>query len=241
MKCTKYQKTSILLFVGISFLFSGCSIIGLGIGTAVDASRSKMDSFGANEVSKINNKSKIVVHKKDSTLVSGKLVGTSQISQQNYDEAYKKFLKHDHVQISELFPDIGDSLEIIYKDPHHFESYGLFVGFDHNNILYSNYKGDRIFQVSYDTLYTSIKYKENELDFIYIKGLINHGRIPTLLEINLLFEDIKTIQIPANEIDKILTKNKRNGKIIGFSAGLVIDAIIVVIGIKGMQNISISL
>jgi len=227
----------ILLMIGINLLMNSCSLIGIGIGAAADGSKPKEYSIGANHVNKIKNKSKVIIHKKDGTQINGKFVGTSQIAQQDYAEEYEKFKKNNHNKRSKFFPDIGDSLMIIFKDAN-LEFYGLFLGFDYDQIIYSDLTGDRIFNIIYDTSYTSILYKEKYLDYIYIKELIYYGRIPTLLAINLLVNDTSTLFIPANDIDKIISKNKRNAKFKGLGIGLVIDAIIFVIVMSSMPIIS---
>ncbi len=237
MDATKHIKNLILFLIGISFLFSGCSIIGLGIGAAVDASKPKTVSIDPNEVNKIKNNSEITVHKKDGAHISGKFTGSSQLSPKEYVEEYKKFKKKNSIKSLEFFPDLGDSLTIIYKDTH-IELHGFFIGFDHDKIWYSNNKGDAMFNVKYDTSYTSIKYKGYELDYIYIKKLINNGMVPTLLVINLLMSNSSTLNISAYDIEKILAQNKRKAKYIGLGVGLTIDAIISVLIISSGPLIS---
>ena len=110
MKTKNLLKISLLLFVIAEFLLSSCSVIGLGIGAAIDGSKpkSKMVSIGANEVNKINNKRNITIHKKDSMQLHGKYTGISQVSQQDYAVEYKKFKEQNKEY--QFLPELGDSI-----------------------------------------------------------------------------------------------------------------------------------
>ena len=236
MKTKNLLKISLLLFVIAEFLLSSCSVIGLCVGAAVDGSKPKKVSIGANEVNKIKNKSNITIHKKDSTLLHGKYAGISQVSQQDYAVVYKNFKEQNKEY--QFLPSLGDSIKINYTEPH-FEQNGLFMGFGNNKIWFSNLEGNNKFIVI-DTSYATVQLKGNDMDYHNIKRLMNNYIIPVNTTINLQVDDESIQCIPLYEITGIITKNKRNAKFIGLGAGLAIDAIIAVLAIQSMQSMNFS-
>ncbi len=216
MKTKKLLKVSIFLFVIAELLVSSCSVIGLGVGVAIDSSKPKKVSIGANEVSKIQNKSNITIHKKDSTKLHVKYAGVSRVSQQDYAVEYRKFKEMNKEY--QFLPDIGDSIKIIYKEPH-FKRNGLFMGFGNNKIWFSNLEGNNEFIVYIDTSYATVRFKGNDMDYYNIKRLMNNYIIPVNTMIKLQVDDESIQYIPLYEITRIIKKNKRNAKFIGLGAG----------------------
>ena len=177
MKTKNLLKISLLLFVIAEFLLSSCSVIGLGIGAAIDGSKpkSKMVSIGANEVNKINNKRNITIHKKDSMQLHGKYTGISQVSQQDYAVEYKKFKEQNKEY--QFLPELGDSIKINYTETN-LEVNGLFMGFGNNKIWFSNLEGNNKFMVDLDASYVTVQLKGNDMDYHSIKRLMNNYIIP---------------------------------------------------------------
>lgn len=233
MKTINLLKISLLLFVIAEFLLSSCSVIGLGIGAAVDGSKPKRVSIGANEVNKIDNKSNVTIHKKDGTQLYGKYAGISQVSQQDYAIEYKKFKEQNKEY--QFLPEPGDSIKINYTETH-FEVNGLFMGFGNNKIWFSNLEGNNKFTADLDTSYATVQLKGNDMDYQNIKRLMNNYIIPVNTTINLRCDDRSIQYIPLYEVAGIIITNKRNAKFIGLGAGLAIDAIIAVMAVKSAQS-----
>jgi hypothetical protein len=217
------------LILGVAMLSSGCSVVGLGVGAAIDDARSK-EEFSNSELSKVKAGSNAIVILNDGTMVAGKFGGVEDKPEEEYLGEYDKFREENGPQV--YLPGIGDTLRIIsvdgYQGPHRFE------GFDYarKNILAEELGS--LEKREYPLRYLSEinnRYGESatgeELRF-----LLSHAEFPLKNRIRIL-GDAETRYIDAGDINSIEQhmSGKRHAKWIGLGIGLAIDITAIIVAL----------
>ena len=108
------RKINLLLILmsglGLVFLFSGCSIIGFGLGAAGDASTPKYKNVSISQIGELKTNDKIELALKNGSLIQGKYAGQTFIEVEGYSEKYEKSRNQLRGRI--VLPEIGDSVRV---------------------------------------------------------------------------------------------------------------------------------
>ena len=239
----------IVLFVitaGIVVSTSGCSLMGLGIGTLIDYSRPDSLCIPGWKVDTLKPDKKIKITFQDGAQLKAKYRGVERFPQNEYAQRYN--LSREKSLPDVVLPPLGDTIGITQMSGESIER--EFLGFDYR-YQPTETKGAKE-SSPFTPVLVSVKVKENAVaqnlsSAIFIKvsdskgnvleggvleRLAMEGKIPFLSAISLETSDSMML-IPREKIFEIERKNSKNAKWIGLGIGGVFDvtAIILLIAI----------
>jgi hypothetical protein len=221
------QKTVIIIFVlclSSLILFKACSLIGLGIGSIIDASSVKeTKNIDAWKVKELKRGTRVIAVFKDGREMEGKFLGVKQASFEEYAQRYQKFRNNFPENL--YLPDIGDTITLITTRDVRYDV--TFVAFEYEAILIRMTDAEKS-TLAHLRLFKSIdNRKGNVLAVDTLKSLFSQNKIPLLSFMEI--EDINgKYQIGLEEIQYIsFTTSKNSGKITGFIIGLTIDCVLI--------------
>lgn len=210
-----------ILIAAATILLNGCSIIGLGIGAAIDASNPDQVNMPVGNVKTVKPGTKIIIVLKDSTQISGKYIGIEHVTEEVYAERYSK----SRYQLLEkvTLPALGDSLKITFVtsvNPFECE----FLGFDYDVIWLRFAAATNPNAMHISKLISVTDSRGNALDLEATGELISESKIPLLSSIgvqgeagrkNIAMENVHQIQAQVGG---------KNGALICCLIGIAIDA-----------------
>ena len=213
--------------LGLVFLFSGCSIIGSGIGFGIGAVKDAHIPkykyiLPISQIGELKTNAKIELVHKNGSHINGKYAGRAFIELESYSEKYEKSLNQLRGRI--VLPQIGDSVKI--ELVHQFSNKYVirkFIGFDHRRILVQHNDGTGL--VAIENFKTMSDFKGNMLLKEAIINLIENGEVPCFSMI--LVKDKQTVhEILTEDISQIRILPYKRKKWIGLGVGLGVGAVI---------------
>lgn len=224
---TKNMMIISLAAVISSLLFSSCSLIGFGIGSAVDKKTPGSVNITLDHIDTLELEKRVEVIQNNGDTIYGRYNGLIPIYSHDFHS------KYDSIQIELAdkvkLPDLDDTLLISYNDDNALKKIGLFKGFESRKLWCKYTYGNMHFQISLDSIENITINNEYEIDSVQIKEIITEKTFPDFIhvDINLGMDNRNRIEIAS--INKVLIIDKRNRKFIGLGVGLAIDAIIAVL------------
>jgi len=244
---------SLLLLVTaiVIIQINNCSLIGFGIGSAID--KSKPDSVyvpgWGMEIVKPGKKIKVILN--DGQEVGGEYRGLYRASQEEYAERYTDFRKQKWDKLA--LPALGDSITILSKTG--LEGKYNFEGLDYQYlprkfeketdsrlvvpgyIIFIKQIGDTTSKIVF--LRVVDKIVDSSGNIVYgrtLERLASTGEIPFMSEIAIEDSTGRTL-IPTDRIYQIQVPNKKHAKWVGLGIGAAVDVSLIIIGIAmGSQD-----
>jgi hypothetical protein len=225
--------------LAICFL-SGCSAIGLGVGSSIDNATPKYSPLKQGELINIKKGKKLIIDLNDSTEISGKYDGLEKINSIEYEKKYR----YAQASLAGIvpFPQTGDSISAYYKSGAAIT--GVFVGFDQEPPCYpcstmikiQSAAGDYIGQEKLIYL-PYIKSAGDSIDTRIWCDLIGQYKIPMMSQ--LAVNDSNNIRfLPLESIENIQVENRRKKALTYGLIGLTVDLTLVglIIGISSSMS-----
>ncbi|HPN45201.1 MAG TPA: hypothetical protein PLP19_17040 [bacterium] len=223
---TCFSTMLLILLIVLIFLAAGCSMLGLGMGAAIDKRNPRSYSgtpIVYNKLQSLKPEKIITIVKKDSTVIIGKYLGLETLSTNAYDHyfsVYRKALTDEYT-----LPAIGDS--IVYFSWVEKRTINCrFSGFDYEALVIKNYNSDEQVKVELATIREMTDTFGNVTKSSTIRAIISRGRIP-LISVAKIESANDAILIPVHEIEEVNVSTNR-GKIIGLIIGILIDIPIII-------------
>jgi len=231
-----------------TMLSSGCSVVGLGVGMAIDNSHTKLSECGCGYI-KAETKATVCLH--DGSTVDGEFRGLEYKPEREYIDVYNDFREKNRSRT--YLPAIGDTLIIAMVDGnrglHRFEGFDYIRGLtsieqmEHGRIsscvcisareLRSREK--REFALS--NLFSVSGPDGQSVTGEVFRSLCSSTVFPLQSELSLI-SDGQPRHIDLDKIESIKVYEKRYAKWIGLGIGLVIDAAIIAIGVSLSESMS---
>jgi hypothetical protein len=208
----------LVLICNLIVLNSSCTFIGLAIGHSIDKKDKDPYEIKPIEIQQIDQGRLLTIHCKDGRTIEGKYRGTSQISQEHFQEQYSAFKDLYPNDLS--LPEIGDTMEIYYTQFKTTEK-SRFKALETDLIILDQLNMGRTF---------NLPIASNEI-FIYHnkKPFLpnNYIDIPRLTTIQIEETNNIELGIPVNEINIIKAHYRKNAQLTGSLIGLGVDVVII--------------
>ncbi len=227
-----YSFLSILILL----YFSGCTVMGLLVGSMIDKDNALVRHSKIEEIEKVEIDTLIEINLRDDQVIEGRFWGLEKIDSSEYIQRYNYFLAGQ--QNKTWFPAINDTIflydqygHLIKKDDRKF----IFSGFDFNSISLRSATGSDMMSMKLKEFELIVSKKRNIIKVHEIKDYLEKGILPLQSELvnktysgvqkfpmeNILMENILMIELP-----KPKTNNWRNG--LG-ALGFITDVVCIVI------------
>jgi len=246
----------IVLFViaaGTVVSTGGCSLMGLGVGAAVDHSRPDSLSIPGWKVDTLKPDNEIKITFQDGAQLNATYRGIERFPQNKYAQRYN--FSREQILPDVILPPLGDTIGITQKSGESIE--GEFLGFDYRYqptetkganesspftpVLVSiKVKEDAVAQNLSSTKFIKVSDSEgNVLEADVLERLATLGKIPFLSAISLENSD-RVMLISREKVFQIERKNSKNAKWIGLGIGTALDvtAIIIISSIFSFRDFS---
>ena len=235
---TKINLLKIVLLASIctSFLLNSCSLIGFGIGAAVDSKTPKTSNIYKNQIDtlEIGNKVEIILF--DGKKKYGKFGGIVEVYDQNFHREYNIIKNSLASQVN--MPNVNDTLLIFLSNEKNVGKLGLFKGFESGRLWYKHFYSNEYSDIELARIDNFIINYEYNVDSVQINDLIVKQTFPNFMHLKIDTHNKTSENLPLVAVSKIQITNKRNAKFIGLGVGLAIDVIISAMAIKSMQDMS---
>lgn len=222
------SKLALLIFAVATLALTGCSLIGLGVGAQIDASKPDQTTLPGWEVVTIKPGTAINVILKDGSWLSGKYSGLDRIPAEQYAAIY--FQAREQKLEGILLPALGDSIDIgksvvgLFKDSEK-NLEGTFEGFEHDRILIKLKERTGLSDVPLSLVTKIASDRSHIISGETIKRLIREGKIPVLSAIVVESDAGKTL-VAMDNVSQIEIPVKKRVASEGFITGAIIDAAI---------------
>lgn len=218
---------------------SGCSVIGFGMGSLIDASKPDSLIMRGDQVLNAKAGKEVVVLLKSGETVEGKFGGVKLLPAEEYSNRYNEYC--ERIADSQYLPHYGDTVDIVVASGQKLNR--RFAGFDYR-ISSLQQAGEHAVQgfVSLYHLDASIKDRIylSEIDKIVgpegayvarasLEELVYDGELP-ILSFALIYNPEHSKEIALNRIDYMKIANTKNSKYHGLVLGAAIDAFAIIVG-----------
>jgi hypothetical protein len=222
----------IVTFITILFSQSGCSVVGFGTGSLIDASRPDSVVFSGAQITKAKMDRKTIIHLDNGEILEGRLVGIQRRSTEEYSDKYNEYC--EKISDSMYLPYYGDTVDIMLTSGMTLKR--RFIGFDHQ------FGKVNLSSKDASTAYVAVGFLNDQLtgkiylfeiekiigadgafvERTIIDDLMLQNEIPTYS--SAIFElpaDRRTIAL--NEINRLVMHNGKNLKYYGLVVGAAVD------------------
>ena len=235
---TKINLLKIMLLASIStsFLLNSCSLIGFGIGSAIDSKTPKTSKIYKNQIDTLEIGNKVEITLFNGNKKYGRFDGIVYAYDPDRLQKYQKI--KDSLSGKVTLPNQNDTLLIYLIREKNVGKLGLFKGFESGKLWYKHFYSDDCSEVELSLIDNfMVNYKYN-VDSLQINNLIRKQKFPNLIYLKIDTQEETSENIPLNSVRKIQVMNKRNAKFVGLGVGLAIDVIISVMAISSIQDMS---
>jgi len=204
-------------------LFTGCTLIGFGIGAISDGSKKGGEGVsGLAELRTFELGTGIVLITGAGTKIEGDFLGFQELSRKEYDRLYLAAL--ETLRVGQSLPRPGDTISFNHYAAAGRRVRGLFRGVDPGYlVLWQNRGGYSL---------SALRNLEGDgarpLDSFALQTLSDEGRLPYLTTGILVDRGKDTTEVPVEDIVRIESDSGGNGKLIGALVGAGIDAIVII-------------
>lgn len=218
----KFSTTLCLVAATLMLIqMNGCSIVGFGIGSIIDAKKADTGTISPEEVKVIQPGSKIVITLRDGTEIGGRYRGIEELSPQAYGRRYTKRREEWGSEI--YLPAIGDTITIITESGR--QCVGEFLGFDHKIACVKLLDRSGSTSTNLNIIETIEDDRGNVVSGLRLKQFVFDGKIPFQSAIAIDATWTKTL-IALDEVHQIQIPVKKRGGELG---GCVFPAVVAVI------------
>ncbi len=223
MKKLTVLAISAITGAAVLFSVSGCSLIGLGIGAAVDrASPDNFEEITGWEIETINPGDNILIQKINGDLFTGKFVGLDQISLDKYSAKYSKCRDLHSGKFN--LPLLGDTIIAVDTSGKNWEI--EFIGFDAGSLLFRKKNLSKPGRVTLTRISKIIVDGKYEISGSTLNTMTLGHEIPSYYSL-ILNGNVRRHIIPIDDIYSIEIRTSKHGARNGFMVGAAIDIIVI--------------
>jgi len=216
---------ALLVAAGSTILFNGCSVIGLGLGAAIDAGKpSQQRSLAVWKVLGVKPGTQITIVLRDGNQIKGKFVGLERVPEEDYAEKYAKCQEQDLEEV--VLPELGEHITFTIMNTEK-ELKREFFGFDYDALWLKVDGAVEPGPVHFNNISKVVDNRGNVLDVEKARKLMSEGKIPLLSAIVIQSEAARR-EVAMENVYQIQVQIKKHGKLTGFLVGAAIDAIVLV-------------
>jgi len=245
---------ALLLLVAIVAIFqlNGCSLIGLGIGSIVDARKPSYKEIPFSGIETIKPGTKVDILLRNGDTLKVIFAGVTSIPTQEYAESYAKV--QEQRPEGTILPDLGDTIAV--TDTLGKESTYEFLGYAHYWISVRPLGKTESIKVLYPTVSKTTDSRGNVVQGEALDKLIPEAKIPFLSAIA-IEKVLSNTQISRTEVQRIATTQripfdkvyrvqrplKKNAKVTGLIIGAAVDvtvAIVITVLYSHLKDVSLN-
>ncbi len=209
--------------VYLSFEFSGCSLIGLGIGAIKDGHEPDNTTATNSQLWFVQPGQNVSMVLRDGTVLKGSYGGIQPVPKDDYGRKYEETCAQNYGSIA--LPRLGEKVIFAGNDPT--DQYECeFAGFDLGLIMIKNIEKNTISGVSTKRYPTFKNSQGNLIDVKALDAMMLEGKIPFVSGAVMKIGSNQKV-IPVEQISEVRIPNKKHGKLIGFLIGAGIDAVVI--------------
>jgi hypothetical protein len=228
-----------IVFAGLLLLLVGCTLVGLGLGAAVDAGRPKAGLVPEWEWTTIRPRTPIVVRLTDGTDVKGRFIRTTQLPAARYTPRFLQWRGSDSAFAT--LPAPGDTVAVVLRSGERLN--GQLDGYDRRLVAtkvtpfaWIVPAGDSIPKsINLDSTAEMRVGADAPVDVERVGSVVNSPYFPSLAAITVRTPELELIDLDIDRIDQI-TYPHRHGAVTGLLVGLGIDVVIIVVGVIAMSG-----
>ncbi len=216
--------------LSLSFLFGGCCLIGLGIGSISDAHKPAVITTPSSQIQSVEPGKNVDMVLRDGTVLKGKYEGVQSVPEEEYATRYEETCAQN-ISLNAL-PRLGERVRVSFvgnNPPGVVEC--EFSGFDLGLIMVKAGKKNAVHGVSTKRYSTFENSEGKPIDLKAVDALMLEGKIPYMSAAVMRIGSDKRV-ISVDQISVVQTPNKRRGKLNGFLGGAFIDAVVIYLGVR---------
>lgn len=227
----------------LSFYLDGCSLVGLGIGAISDAQKKDSLVVCPEQWTQIEQGKRIKVKLKHGSVLVGKFISFRRRVQRSYAERYNQFVHKKSIRTS--LPTLYENLLIETSDKDLL--YGRFLGFDSSGLFVLN-NHQSCHHFDWEQIAVLMHGINPNFDLPAIRALVLKADFPRFTTeqiereptLSLLAE--RTPQsFAAHEIEQVQILPRKNGKLIGFIVGAVLDVSFIAYSCYQLSHMSLNM
>ncbi|MEE9554799.1 MAG: hypothetical protein V3W18_10920 [candidate division Zixibacteria bacterium] len=224
------NKLTVLVIAAIAgaaivFSINGCSLVGLGIGTAVDRARpDKFEELTGWEIEAIKPGDTILIQKINGDSLTGEFGGLDPISFDKYTAKYSKCRDLHSGEFN--LPLLGDTIIAVDTSGNNWEI--EFMGFDASSLLFRKRDFSEPGRVTLTRISKIIIDGKYEISGSTLNTMTLGHQIPSYYSL-ILDGNFRRHIIPIDDIYSIGTRTSKHGGRNGFLVGAAIDIIIIAV------------
>lgn len=211
-----------ILIISISFFqFNGCTVVGLFTGLYSDASQVDEFNQATFEIHNFDPGTSMDVFLTNGDTISGEFLRLDSIAADKYAARYENYRQS---MLSEVtFPQLYDSIAINQNNIHD----NIFLGFDYGCMKVKMKKYNSFAKIYLTNINHICDSENNCIESEKLRKIIAKGDIPLLSDLVLQRENTE-VKIPTEDLVQGKLTDKHYGWLYGLSAGIVVDAFIVI-------------
>jgi hypothetical protein len=215
--------------IAVALFFSvqitGCSLIGLIVGFAVDQGVPKVRLLPPHAALQVSPGARVALYLKDSTSVSGSYLGVARTPMEAYAQRYRSWRDSSPAGVS--FPALGDSITLTWRSGSAVATTTRsFEGFGYRQVLIGAAQGEGFEVVPLENLSAISGPGGRSIPVEHLVTLDISGDLPSATALRMLhFRD--TSLTALDQVARVEIPTVRHGARNGFLFGLAIDALVV--------------
>jgi len=223
--------------------FTGCTIIGLMVGSSIDKKNRNVMYPEIEKITKLKTDTPLKIDLRDDQYIEGRFQGLERMDSANYIQRYNSF--RIGIQDKNWFPNINDTVFIRHQlkyrnytrtlsDPF------IFSGFDLNSIRLRLITKSEMMNIKFDEFKFIRSKNSNIITADDIKNYYKKGILPLQWELVAIQTNTGDQKIPLDNILMIeLPKNKTHKWQIGLTVvGLIADAVWIYLAVDALNDLS---
>jgi len=218
---------TVFLIACLTFLYSGCSLIGLGIGAISDAREPAVITTPNSQIQSVKPGKDVDMVLKDGTVLKGKYEGMQSVPEEEYARKYKETCAQNISLIA--LPRLGERVRVSFvgnNPPGMVEC--EFSGFDLGAIMVKAGKKNAVYGVS-TKRYSIFENSEGKpIDLKTLDSLMLEGKIPYMSAAVMRIGSDKRV-ISVDQISVVQIPNRRRDKLFSFLFGAAIDGVLIAV------------
>jgi hypothetical protein len=214
-------------------LVGGCTLIGLGVGAAIDSSQPDYTRIPGWDVSEIKTGKRIILNLHDGKVVAGKFQGLGKMSEVLYQSRYK--IARQEITGVEL-PVISEKITVVDKNSRRLDY--LFRGFEPDVLLVGTLAQKKSGLIRLNML-QEIQTSKGLINPENLQNLMSENRLPfytTILVEKGSEGDRDTVSVPVNDIYQVQYQNSKNAMITGALIGAAADLVVIAVAVNAGEE-----
>ncbi len=220
-----------------------CCLIGLGIGAISDAQKKDSLVVRPEQWTQIEQGKRIKVKLKHGRVLVGKFISFRRRAQRSYAERYNQFVRNKSIRTS--LPTMYENLLIETSDKDLL--YGKFLGFDSSGLfVLSNHQSCHHFD--WEQVAVLMHGINPNFDLPAIRSLVLKSDFPRFTTKQIEREPTLSLlakrtpqSFAAHEIEQVQILPRKNGKLIGFIVGAVLDVSFIAYSFYQLSHMSLNM